>query len=80
MSLVKNHWQALALASATQSHDSSSLHNGSRRAVLCFDRADGKLRWQKDVAYTDRERNWDQKWYANASPATTPPPHSHRRL
>jgi outer membrane protein assembly factor BamB len=43
---------------------------GSERSLLCFARADGKLRWQKDVAYADKERNWDSTWYANASPAT----------
>jgi outer membrane protein assembly factor BamB len=37
---------------------------------LCFARADGKLRWKKDVAYEEKERNWDQNWYTNASPAT----------
>lgn len=43
---------------------------GSERSLLCFARADGKLRWQKDVAYTEKERNWNESWYANASPVT----------
>jgi outer membrane protein assembly factor BamB len=43
---------------------------GSVRSLLCFARADGKLLWQKDVAYSDKERNWNQSWYANASPVT----------
>jgi outer membrane protein assembly factor BamB len=43
---------------------------GSERSLLCFARADGKLRWQKDVAYPDKERNWQDTWYANASPTT----------
>ena len=43
---------------------------GSVRSLLCFNRADGALRWQKDVAYTGKETNWDQNWYANASPVT----------
>ena len=43
---------------------------GSVRSLLCFARADGKLLWQKDVAYADKERNWNQNWYCNASPAT----------
>ncbi len=43
---------------------------GSERTLLCFARADGKLRWQKDVAYSDKERNWADTWYANASPTT----------
>src|SRR5262249_13208733 len=42
---------------------------GSERSLLCFARADGKLRWQKDVAYPEKERNWNDNWYANASPA-----------
>jgi len=43
---------------------------GSERSLLCFDRADGKLLWQKDVAYAEKERNWNETWYANASPVT----------
>ena len=43
---------------------------GTVRSLLCFARADGKLRWQKDVAYSETERNWNPNWYANASPAT----------
>ena len=30
----------------------------------------GTVLWQKDVAYADTERNWNDKWYTNASPAT----------
>lgn len=41
---------------------------GSQRSLLCFARADGKLLWQTDVAYTEPERNWDPSWYGNASP------------
>ena len=43
---------------------------GSERSLICFDRADGKVLWQKNVAYTEKERNWNETWYANASPAT----------
>src|SRR5262249_27221476 len=43
---------------------------GSVRSLLCFNRADGKLRWQKDVSYAEQERNWNANWYCNASPAT----------
>jgi outer membrane protein assembly factor BamB len=43
---------------------------GSVRSLLCFARADGKLKWQKDVTYSEKETNWNQTWYANASPAT----------
>jgi outer membrane protein assembly factor BamB len=42
---------------------------GSERSLLCFARADGKLLWQKTVAYSQQEANWDQDWYTNASPA-----------
>lgn len=40
---------------------------GTVRGLLCFDRADGKRLWQKEVAYEDKERVWDG--YCNASPA-----------
>src|SRR5262245_49885838 len=43
---------------------------GSVRSLLCFARADGSVRWQKDVPYREKERNWNESWYANASPAT----------
>lgn len=43
---------------------------GTVRSLLCLSRADGKLKWQKDVTYTKKERNWDPNWYCNASPAT----------
>ncbi len=42
---------------------------GSQRSLLCFARADGQLLWQKDVAYAAKERNWNESWYCNASPA-----------
>lgn len=42
---------------------------GSQRSLLCLARADGKVLWQVDVAYTEPERNWDPNWYGNASPA-----------
>lgn len=43
---------------------------GSVRSLLCFARSDGSRRWQKDVAFEGKERNWNEEWYANASPAT----------
>ena len=43
---------------------------GSERSLLCLNRADGKQRWRKDVTYSEKEKNWDQTWYANSSPAT----------
>jgi outer membrane protein assembly factor BamB len=42
---------------------------GSVRSLFCFDRKDGKQLWRKDVKYEAKERNWNQSWYANASPA-----------
>ena len=44
--------------------------DGHERSLLCLARADGKLLWKKDVAYADKERNWNANWYGNASPAT----------
>jgi outer membrane protein assembly factor BamB len=41
---------------------------GHVRSLLCFDRADGKLLWQRDVKYDAKERVWSG--YCNASPAT----------
>jgi outer membrane protein assembly factor BamB len=43
---------------------------GTVRSLLCFSRVDGKVRWQNDVEYPEKEQNWNQDWYANASPAT----------
>jgi outer membrane protein assembly factor BamB len=43
---------------------------GTVRSLLCFARANGKLLWQKDVAYSETERNWNKNWYSNASPVT----------
>ncbi len=43
---------------------------GSVRSLLCLARAGGKLKWQKDVSYTQAERNWNASWYCNASPVT----------
>jgi outer membrane protein assembly factor BamB len=43
--------------------------DGAVRSLLCFARADGKLLWQQDVAYPDKEQNWNPNWYGNASPA-----------
>src|SRR5262245_61598593 len=43
---------------------------GTERSLLCFARADGKQLWQKTVAYPDKERNWNESWYCNASPTT----------
>lgn len=42
---------------------------GSVRSLLCLSRGDGKLLWQQNVSYAEKERNWNQNWYCNASPA-----------
>ena len=42
----------------------------NRRAVMCFDRADGRLLWQAGVTYTEREPTNGQNPYCAASPAT----------
>lgn len=43
---------------------------GGERSLLCFARDTGALKWQKDVAYNEKEKNWRDTWYANASPVT----------
>ena len=43
---------------------------GTVRGILCFNKADGKQLWKKDVDYPDKERTWNAEWYANASPTT----------
>jgi outer membrane protein assembly factor BamB len=43
--------------------------DGLTRSLLCLSRVDGKLLWQQDVAYGEKERNWNANWYCNASPA-----------
>jgi outer membrane protein assembly factor BamB len=44
--------------------------DGTERSVMCFDRADGKQLWQQTVPYMDKERNWPNITYTNASAAT----------
>jgi outer membrane protein assembly factor BamB len=47
-----------------------ALDKGPRRAVLCFDRADGKLLWQRETPYEDREPTHATNPYCSATPAT----------
>lgn len=42
---------------------------GTQRSLLCLARKDGKMLWQQDVAYSQKEKNWNESWYCNASPA-----------
>ncbi|QDU27896.1 outer membrane biogenesis protein BamB [Anatilimnocola aggregata] len=44
--------------------------DGKTRSLICFARDGGKLLWQKDVTYEEKERNWNPNWYCNASPMT----------
>ncbi len=41
---------------------------GTIRSLVCLARADGRKLWQKDVTFEQKETNWDENWYCNASP------------
>jgi outer membrane protein assembly factor BamB len=41
-----------------------------RRSLLCLNRADGKLLWQQDVAYAEKEATHIDNPFCSASPAT----------
>jgi outer membrane protein assembly factor BamB len=41
-----------------------------KRSLMCFDRADGKLVWQKDVLYPEPESTHPTNPYCSASPVT----------
>src|SRR5262249_49318262 len=43
---------------------------GTVRGLLCLGRKDGKLLWQKDIEYPQKEQAWNQSYYASASPVT----------
>lgn len=43
---------------------------GSRRALMCLSRTDGKQLWQKEVAYPEKETTHATNPYCSASPAT----------
>ncbi|HEY8504031.1 MAG TPA: PQQ-binding-like beta-propeller repeat protein [Gemmataceae bacterium] len=47
-----------------------SLDKGARRAVLCIDRAGGKVLWQRDVPYEGEEPKHATNTYCAASPVT----------
>lgn len=42
---------------------------GTVRSLICLSRIDGSKLWQNDVSYEQKETNWNQNWYANASPS-----------
>ncbi len=41
---------------------------GTKRSLLCFARANGEKLWEKTVEYKQKEANWNESWYCNASP------------
>src|SRR5688572_10318321 len=43
---------------------------GTRRTVMCFDRADGKLLWQQEIAWTAKEPTDETNPFCSASPVT----------
>src|SRR5262249_6526958 len=43
---------------------------GTKRLVMCFARADGKLLWQKETIYTEKESTHNTNPYCSASPVT----------
>jgi outer membrane protein assembly factor BamB len=45
-------------------------NKGATRSLLCLSRADGKLLWQQDVSYSEKEQSWNPNWYCNSSPVT----------
>jgi outer membrane protein assembly factor BamB len=45
-------------------------NRGDERTVICLDRDDGKILWQKGIAVTEKERTHDTNPFASASPVT----------
>src|SRR5262249_45063824 len=43
---------------------------GTKRALICLARADGKTLWTKEVEYAQKEAAWNPTYYDSASPAT----------
>ena len=43
---------------------------GTRRAVICFDRKDGKIVWQKEIEFHGSETTHDDNPFCSASPVT----------
>ncbi len=43
---------------------------GSRRLVMCFDRTDGKLLWQRETPYLEKESTHADNPYCSATPVT----------
>ena len=47
-----------------------SIDKGAKRAVLCFDRKDGSLLWQKEIEFAGTEPTHGDNPYCSATPAT----------
>ncbi|MEI6232501.1 MAG: PQQ-binding-like beta-propeller repeat protein [Planctomycetota bacterium] len=47
-----------------------SIDKGAKRAVICFDRKDGSILWQKEIAFTGIEPTHGDNPYCSASPVT----------
>jgi outer membrane protein assembly factor BamB len=47
-----------------------AVDNGQTRGLLCFNRADGKLLWQKDVSYPQEDPTHKTNFFDSASPVT----------
>ena len=47
-----------------------AVDKGSRRFVMCFDRTDGKLLWQRETPYLEKESTHADNPYCSATPVT----------
>lgn len=47
-----------------------AIEKKSLRTLLCLDRADGRVLWQREVEYKEKERTHDTNPYCSASPVT----------
>ncbi|MEM7144539.1 MAG: PQQ-binding-like beta-propeller repeat protein [Verrucomicrobiota bacterium] len=47
-----------------------AVDQGQTRSLLCFDRSNGKLLWQKDVAYPEEDPTHKTNFFDSASPVT----------
>ena len=43
---------------------------GTVRGLICLHREDGRVLWKREITFAKKERNWNENWYCNASPAT----------
>lgn len=43
---------------------------GAKRFLMCFNRADGKLLWERTIEYTEKEPTHDTNPYCSATPVT----------